>query len=381
MTTRRALAPETLAAQGGPFVDPATGGVVPPIHTSTTFVRDPSYVLTAGLEYTRDDNPSYRPAEELLAKLEGGVDARLFASGMAAATTAIGTLVAPGERLVASRAMYHGLRTWLREHAARSGVDLAFVDATDTGALRDAVRAGKTRLVWIETPANPTWDVVDLEAAASIAHEAGARLAVDSTVATPVHTQPLALGADLVMHAATKALNGHSDVLAGALVTAQDDDAWRAVRHARHLGGAVPGPFEAWLLLRGMRTLFVRQERASATAHALASKLAAHPGVERVLYPGLASHPGHAVAARQMKNGFGALLSVLVKGGAPEALRVASRVSVFARATSLGGVESLLEHRATVEGTGTLAPPNLLRLSVGLESADDLWSDLDEALR
>jgi cystathionine gamma-synthase len=300
---------------------------------------------------------------------------------MAAATTAIQALVRPGERIVCSRAMYHGLRTWLREHTARFGVDLALVDATDLDALGAAVTAGKTRLVWIETPANPTWDVVDLAAAAEIAHAAGARLAVDSTVATPVHTQPLALGADLVMHAATKALNGHADVLAGALVTAKDDEDWRAIRHARHLGGAVPGPFEAWLLHRGMRTLYVRMARASATAHALAEKLAGHPDVERVLYPGLPTHPGHAIAARQMTGGFGAMLSVLVRGGADEALGVASRVRVFARATSLGGVESLLEHRATVEGPASLAPSNLLRLAVGLESPDDLWADLDDALR
>ena len=375
-----ARSPETLAAQGGPYVDPATGGVAPPIQTSTTYVRDPSYALVAGLEYTRDDNPTYRPAETLLAKLEEGRDARLFASGMAAATTAIGALVAPGERLVASRAMYQGLRTWLREHAARIGVDLAVVDATDLDAVRAAVRGGKTRLVWIETPANPTWDVVDIAGAAQIAREAGARLAVDSTVATPVHTRPLALGADLVMHAATKALNGHSDVLAGALVTAREDEAWLAIRHARHLGGAVPGPFEAWLLHRGMRTLFVRMARASATALELAQQLAAHPEVERVLYPGLPTHPGHAIAARQMTGGFGSLLSVLVRGGAAEALAVASRVTVFARATSLGGAESLLEHRLTVEGAGSLAPPNLLRLSIGLESPADLWDDLRTAL-
>ena len=375
-----ARSPETLAAQGGPYVDPSTGGVTPPIHTSTTYVRDPSYALVSGLEYTRDDNPTYRPAETLLAKLEEGADARLFASGMAAATTAISTLLARGQRLVASRAMYHGLRTWLREHAARSAVDLVLVDATDLSALREAVRGGPTRLVWIETPANPTWDVVDIAAAAEIAHHAGALLAVDSTVATPVHTRPISLGADLVMHAATKALNGHSDVLAGALVTAREDEEWRAIRHARHLGGAVPGPFEAWLLHRGMRTLFVRMSRSSATALELAERLSAHPRVERVLYPGLAAHPGHAIAARQMTGGFGSLLSVLVRGGAPEALAVAGRVSVFARATSLGGVESLLEHRATVEGVGSLAPPNLLRLSIGLEAPADLWDDLRTAL-
>jgi cystathionine gamma-synthase len=298
---------------------------------------------------------------------------------MAAATTAVMALVRPGERIVASRAMYHGLRLWLREHCAELGIDLELVDATDLGAVRNAVQK-KTALVWIETPANPTWDVVDIQAVATIAHQASALLAVDSTVATPVHTQALTLGADLVMHSATKGLNGHSDVLAGALVTARDDDAWKRIRHVLHIQGAVLGPVEASLLLRGMRTLYVRMERASSTALVLAEKLASHPGVERVLYPGLRSHPGHDIAARQMHGGFGALMSILVRGGAKEALDVAGGVKLFVRATSLGGVESLLEHRATVEGPATLAPPNLLRLSIGLESPKDLFQDLDQAL-
>jgi len=372
--------PETRAAQALHFVDPTTGAVVPSLVTSTTFARDAGYQLPAAHEYTRDDNPTYRLPETLLAELERGVDARLFASGMAAATTAVQALVRPGARLVASRAMYHGLRVWLTEWCAAWNVDLVLVDATDLAALRAAVTGGQTALVWIETPANPTWDVVDIAAVAEIAQARGARLAVDSTVATPVHSQPLLLGADLVMHSATKALNGHSDVLAGALVTREDSETWQRIRHLRHLQGAVPGPFEAWLLLRGMRTLFVRVERASATAQALAERLSAHAGVASVLYPGLVTHPGHAIAARQMKNGFGSMLSILVQGGAPEALRVAGRLQVFLRATSLGGVESLVEHRATVEGPATLAPPNLLRVSVGLESPADLWADLDQAL-
>ncbi len=372
--------PATRAAQALHFVDRETGAVVPPLHTSTTYARDPGYQLAAAHEYTRDDNPTYRLPEQLLAELERGADARLFSSGMAAATTAVQALARPGARLVASRAMYHGLRVWLKEWCATWSVDLALVDATDLAAVRAAVQGGATSLVWIETPANPTWDVVDIAAVAEIAHARGARLAVDSTVATPVHSQPLSLGADLVMHSATKALNGHSDVLAGALVTRAEDEAWQRIRHQRHLQGAVPGPFEAWLLLRGMRTLFVRVERASATAQALADRLSSHAGVAAVLYPGLATHPGHAIAARQMKNGFGSMLSILVKGGAAEALAVAGRLQVFLRATSLGGVESLIEHRATVEGAATLAPPNLLRVSVGIESLDDLWADLDQAL-
>jgi cystathionine gamma-synthase len=372
---------ETRTAQALHFTDGPTGAVVPPLHTTTTYARDPSYRLPAGHEYTRDDNPTYLPAERLLAELEKGADAALFASGMAAATTAVQSMVRPGVRIVACRAMYHGFRLWLREWCAAWQVDLVTVDATDLDAVRSAVEGGPTALVWIETPANPTWDVVDIAAVAEIARGRGARLVVDSTVATPVHSQPLGLGADLVMHSATKALNGHSDVLAGALVTAKDDEAWQRIRHLRHLQGAVLGPFEAWLLLRGMRTLFVRVARSSRSALALASSLEGHPRVARVLYPGLTTHPGHAIAARQMSDGFGSMLSILVSGGEADALRVVGRLSVFLRATSLGGIESLAEHRATVEGSGTLAPANLLRLSVGLESVDDLRSDLEFALR
>ncbi len=375
------LKPETLAAQVLHRIDPSTGSVVPPIYPATTYVRDERYALLAGLEYGRDDNPTHLLPEQLLARLEGGAEALLFSSGMAAATAVMHAGLSPGAHMVASRAMYHGLRTWLQKWGPTWHVEVSFVDATDLDALRAAVRPGQTRLVWIETPANPTWDVVDLAAAAEIAHAAGARLAVDSSVATPVHSQPLLLGADLVMHSASKFLNGHSDVLAGALVTAQSDDpAWHALRQVRRQQGAVLGPFEAWLLLRGLRTLFVRVEKASRTAALLAQRLFAHPAVERVLYPGLPSHPNHAVAARQMHDGFGAMLSFLVRGDAAAAIAVARRARVFLRATSLGGVESLIEHRATVEGPHSLAPLNLLRLSVGVESPDDLWDDLRQAL-
>jgi cystathionine gamma-synthase len=373
------MSPETHAAQALHFVDAANGAVVPPLHASTTYARDEGYRLLGGIEYTRDENPTHRAPERLLAELEHGADARLFASGMAAATTAVQALAAPGSRIVAPRAMYHGFRAWLREWCAAFRVDLAFVDMTDLDALKRALSVA-TSLVWIETPANPTWDIVDVAEASALAHAAGARVAVDSTVATPVHSRPLDLGADLVMHSATKGLNGHADVLAGALVTRADDDVWRRIRHLRHTQGAVLGPVEAWLLLRGMRTLFVRMKRASATALTLATALDGHPLVERVLYPGLPSHPGHAIAARQMHDGFSSMLSLLVRGGAREALAAAARTRVFIRASSLGGTESLVEHRATVEGEGSLAPPNLLRLSVGLEAAPDLIEDLKQAL-
>jgi cystathionine gamma-synthase len=376
----RALHPETLAAQALHAIDAPTGAIVPPIQLSTTYARDAAYQLP-GPGYTRDENPTPGHAERVVAALEGGAAALAFASGMAAATAAIRASCRPGDHVIAPRVGYYNLRGWLERFAARWGVGLDLVDTTDLAAVRAALRPGATRLVWLETPANPTWDVTDIAAAAELAHAAGARLAVDSTCATPVHTRPLALGADLVMHSATKYLGGHSDVLAGVLVTRAEDEHWAALRELRHDEGACLGPLEAYLLLRGLRTLFVRVERASRTAHRLAERLAALPGVA-VRYPGLPAHPQHAVAARQMQRGFGGMLSIQVGGGsaAADALAVVRRLRVWVPATSLGGVESLVEHRFTVEGPGTPTPPDLLRLSVGLEHEDDLFEDLREAL-
>jgi cystathionine gamma-synthase len=379
MDDDRRLSPETLAAQGL-FSADAGGAVVPPLTPSTTFARDADYaLLSAGRDYARDRNPTFEIAERLLARLEGGAAARLFASGMAAAAAVVQTL-APGDRIVAPRVMYWGLRNWLVKFAAQWGLELSLFDPADPEALERAVAAARTRLVWIETPCNPTWDVIDIARAAQAAHAAGARLVVDSTAATPVHTRPLALGADVVMHSATKYLNGHADVVAGALVTAREDDWWHAICEQRAEAGAMPGTFEAWLLQRGMRTLFLRVARSSASALAIAQHFDGDPRLERVLYPGLPSHPGHAIAARQMQGGFGGMLSLCVKGGAPEALAVAKACRVFVRATSLGGVESLIEHRHTVEGPASPIPKNLLRLSIGIESADDLIADLEQAL-
>jgi cystathionine gamma-synthase len=369
----------TDCAQALQSVDVATGGIVPPLHTSTTFARDTDYRVLGGRVYARDELPTVEPAERLLTRLEQGDDAMLFASGMAAATAVFRALCRPGDHVVAQDVMYFGLRSWLRRLADQWQVGLDLVDASRPEALSEAVRPGKTRVVWVETPANPSWDVVDLSKAAEIAHGAGALLAVDSTAATPVHTRPIEHGADLVMHAATKYLNGHSDVLAGALVTARKDDAWQALRQYRHDDGACLGAFEAWLLLRGMRTLFVRVERQSATALELARRLETLPGV-RVLYPGLPSHPGHDVARRQMRGGFGAMMSIRVDAGREAALAAACRMKVFLRATSLGGVESLVEHRHTAEGAGTVSPPDLLRLSIGIEDVEDLWRDLEQSL-
>jgi cystathionine gamma-synthase len=371
--------PSTLAAQAMGWVDPTTRAVIPPIHTATTFIRDPDNQYRSGRSYARADNPTFDHAEALLNALEGGAGCLTFASGMAAATTVF-QILAPGDHVVAPTVMYWGLRKWLSTFGRERGLVVDLVDASDLDNIAAALRPGATKLVWIETPANPTWAVTDIAAAAKLAHDAGARLAVDSTVATPLLTRPIALGADLVMHSATKYLNGHSDVVAGALVTAQKDDFWQRIETLRHDGGAILGSFEAWLLLRGMRTLPLRVERACRTAAMLAQRLTAHRSVAAVLYPGLPEHPGHAVAARQMQGGFGGMLSIRVAGGEQAAIATAARVRIWKRATSLGGVESLIEHRASVEGPGTPAPPDLLRLSVGIEDPDDLLEDLDRAL-
>jgi cystathionine gamma-synthase len=376
------LHPSTLCARGG-VAGAHPGPLVPHISPSTTFVRDDDYNLTDGKMYLRDDADNAAAAERLLAKLEGGSEARLFASGLSSAAAVFLSLCKPGDAVVAGGVMYFGVRKWLREWGARFGVSVVLVDARDAGALSAAVAAHKPRVVWIETPGNPTLDVVDIAAAATAAHASGALLGVDSTAATPVHTRPIEHGADIVMHSATKYLNGHSDVLCGALVRAPHarvDDAWRAIAQHRHDQGALPGPFECWLLLRGMRTLPLRVQRQSDTALALARVLAARDDVVEVMYPGLASHRNHDVAARQMRFGFGGLLSVRVAGGAERALAFAKRLELFSRATSLGGVESLVEHRAAVEGPDSPTPTDLLRLSVGIEDPDDLAADLVQAL-
>ena len=376
---QKPLQPATIAAQALGWTDASTGAVVLPVHLATTFLRDPDNQYRRGRSYGRADNPSYDQPQALLTALEGGVDSLLFSSGMAAAAAVFQSLPR-GSHVVAPRVMYWGLRSWLRNFAESWGIETDFVDATSIDALRAAIEPGRTRLVWVETPANPLWSITDIVGAAQIAHRAGALLAVDSTAATPVLTRPLALGADIVMHSATKYLNGHSDVIAGSLTTACKDAFWERICAARSGGGAILGGFEAYLLLRGMRTLFPRVERACRSAQLIAQALAGHPEVLEVLYPGLQAHPGHAVAARQMTGGFGGMLSMRVRGGAEAAIAVASRVEIWKRATSLGGVESLIEHRASVEGAGSPAPADLLRLSVGIEDPDDLIADLEAAL-
>ena len=302
----------------------------------------------------------------------------MFGSGMAAATAGFLALERPAH-VVAPSVMYWGLKKWLADDAPGLGIEATFVDASSPETIRAAVRPGNTRMVWIETPANPMWGLSDIAAVAAIAHDAGAMLGVDSTVATPVLTQPLALGADIVMHSATKYLNGHSDVLAGALAFARKDGLFESAARIRANLGAVLAPFEAALLIRGMRTLHLRVRHESASALTLARQLAQDARIAEVLYPGLQSHPGHEVAVRQMQGGFGGMLSVRVKGGEAAAIRAAAKVEIWKRATSLGGVESLIEHRASVEGPGTPCPADLLRLSVGLEHPDDLLRDLEQA--
>jgi len=370
--------PRTLAAQALGAVDPATGAVVSPLHVATTFVRDEDNQYRAGYAYGRPDNATIRQTEAVIAALEGAQEATLFASGMAAATAVV---LALPERshIVASQVMYWAFRHWLMNEASRFGHRVDFVDSSNLDAVRAAVK-GDTALVYIETPGNPLWTISDIAGVAEIAHAAGAMLAVDSTVATPVLTQPLQLGADIVMHSASKYLNGHSDVIAGVLAVARPSELWERIKSVRIQHGAILGPFEAWLLQRGLRTLDVRIKAQTASAVVLAQRLRWHPQVAEVLYPGLPSHPGHAVAARQM-SGFGAMLSIRAKDGEQAAIATAAKVELWKRATSLGGVESLIEHRASVEGPDTPCPPDLLRLSVGLEDPDDLFADLDRALR
>jgi cystathionine gamma-synthase len=384
------LHPDTLAAQALGWTDEATRAVIPPIHVSSTYLRDADNGYRSGRIYARDNNPAYDQPEALLCRLEQGAQALLFASGMAAAT-AVFQALQPGDHVLAPRVMYWSLRNWLMGPASAWGLQVELIEMHDPAAVRAALRPGKTRLVWVETPANPLWTITDIAATAEAAHAAGALLAVDSTVATPLLTRPLALGADIVMHAATKYLNGHSDLVAGALVVAEDDtpgapggeqrnEVWQRIRKVRAQQGGTLGSFEAFLLTRGMRTLHLRVRAACANAQRVAEHFNGHPQVLQVLYPGLPGFEGHAVAQAQMQGGFGGMLSLRARGGAAHAIATAARTQIWKRATSLGGTESLIEHRASVEGPGTPAPDDLLRLSAGIEHADDLIADLEQAL-
>jgi cystathionine gamma-synthase len=368
---------ETLAVHAGHAPDPATGAVSPPIHLSTNFAREADLSLPHGFLYARNDNPTRRALETALAELEGGTAALAFASGMAA-TSAVLQSLAPGDHVVAPADAYYATGKLLREVLGPWGLSASFVDLSDLGAVERAVTS-RTRLVWVETPSNPALAITDIARVAEIAHAAGSRCACDNTWATPMLQRPLALGADIVMHATTKYLGGHGDVTGGALILKESGALAERLRSLQALSGGVPSAFDCWLVHRGLRTLPYRMRGHCDNAEAVARFLAGHGGVEQVHFPGLKGDSGHAVAARQMSR-FGGMLSFEVRGGAEAALAVVSRVKLFTRATSLGGPESLIEHRASVEGPETRSPPGLLRCSIGLEHPDDLIEDLDQAL-
>ncbi len=376
--TKVRLSLRTLVAQASGSHDPVTKGIVQPIHMSATYLRDADNGYSAGYVYGHTDNVSVQQAERLIAALEGADEALLFGSGMASATTVFLALDKP-THIIASKVMYWGFRSWLRD-IGRYGHSVTFVETSDLDAVRAAVRPGETGLFWIETPSNPLWTITDIAAICEIAHAADAIVCVDSTVATPVFTKPLALGADIVMHSATKYLNGHSDVIAGALAAVRDTPLWERIRKMRGQFGSALSPFDSFLLMRGMRTLDVRVRAQARTAALLAEKLVGHPAVAEVLYPGLKTHVGHDVALRQMVGGFGGMFSLRVRQGDKAAIAVAACVDLWKRATSLGGVESLIEHRASIEGVGSPCPGDLLRFSVGLEDPDELFYDLTRAL-
>ncbi len=380
MSDTSRLSPATIAAQAAGAVDAQTGGVVPALPMATTYLRDEAYQpLRADNIYLRDQSDIVRVAEKVLSQLEGAKESLLFPSGMAALAAVFRTVPNGGRVLVQSQ-IYWGTTKWIRDFCTRRDIELREVEASDKAAFAAACESFRPTLALIETPSNPWLRVVDIQAAADAVHSAGGLLVVDSTAATPILQQPLKHGADVVMHSATKGINGHSDVLAGVLATNDvTGRVWEDIKADRHDAGAVIGPFEAWLLVRGMRTLPLRAKQMSCNAMELAEFLQNHPKIEEVLYPGLASHTGHELATRQMSVGFGSLLSCIVKGGGAAALEAVGKLEVFHRATSLGGVESLVEHRHTIE-PHTGIPEGLLRLSVGIEDIEDLKRDLSQAL-
>lgn len=368
---------DTLTVHAGQHIDPTTGALTSPIHLSTTFERAQDGSYPSGFAYGRENNPNRRDLEAALTLLEGGHDAILTSSGLAAAHTLL-QAHRPGDHVIAPRDLYYGVRVMLSDVFTSWGLETTFVDMTDPALVRAALRPN-TRLILIETPSNPQIKLSDIRALADIAHEAGAFLACDNTFATPIFQRPLELGADFVLHATTKYLSGHHDVLGGAVIAREASPLLERMRHIQHIGGAVSSPFECWLTLRGLQSLAWRMRGHSENGLSLARFLDAHPRVERVLHPGLPSHPQHDLALQQMR-GFSGMMSFLVNGTGEDAMQVAARVKLFTRATSFGSPHSLIEHRASVEGVGTATPANLLRVSVGLEHIDDLIADLDQAL-
>lgn len=377
--SNRNFRPETIAAHALSSTDPATGAVVPPIHLATTFARDENYETLIASDYQRNGSPTLFQAEAVIAALEQGRECLLYPSGMAAIFALIET-VPVGGHVVAPNAMYYGARVRLRQMAEAGRIALTLVETPHTEDFSAAIAKGKTDIVWIETPSNPMWDVADIAALAGLAHDAGAILGVDSTACAAVTTQPLALGADIVFHSVTKYLNGHSDVLGGALVTREVDKRWETLRYNRAKVSAPLAPFECWLLMRGMRTLFLRYRQASANAMAIARHFSGRPAIERILYPGLSSHPGHDIARRQMSDGFGGMMSLLLKTDFEGTKKFCTRLNLILPATSLGGPESLAEHRKTIEGPESPVPGNLVRFSIGIENVNDLIADIEQAL-
>jgi cystathionine gamma-synthase len=371
------MRPETLAVHAGHTIDASTGAVAPPVWLSTTFERGSDGSFPHGFEYVRADNPNRRQLEACLAALEGGIGAAAFASGSAATMSLLQTL-GPGDHVLAPQDAYFGTAHILNDLLQPWGLAVTFVDMTDLEQVRAALRP-TTRLIWTETPSNPLLAITDLETIARLAREVGARVACDNTWATPFGQRPFAWGVDVVLHSTTKYLGGHDDAMGGALVVRDDALLLRKLHELQQHGGAIPSPFDSWLILRGIRTLPYRIRAHTANAMQVATFLTQHPQIEAVHYPGLPTHPGHATAARQMAL-FGGMLSMQVKGGREAAFAVAAKVRLFVRATSLGGPLSLIEHRQSIEGPKTRAPENLLRLSIGLEHPDDLCEDLDQAL-
>ena len=368
---------DTLLVHAGGETEPSSGAIAPSIHLSTTFEHTPDGQATHDHIYIRQGNPTQDRLEEALAAIEDGEKALVFGSGMAAVTACMQTLN-PGAHVLMHKDVYSLTRAIGKELLPNWNIEVCEVDMTDLDAVREGIRSN-TELLWAETPSNPAMDVIDIAAVADIAHGAGARLSVDNTFATPVMQRPLQFGADISMHSMTKYLGGHSDVLGGALIYREDGDRVEHARRIRTITGGVLSPFNAWLTLRGLRSLGCRMGRHVANAQAISVALAGHPGIEGVDYPGLPDHPGHAIATRQME-GYGGMLSLRIRGTKEDALGVVSRVKLMRNATSLGGVESLIEHRQTIEGPGSTTAPNLLRLSTGLEAAEDLVDDLVQAL-
>lgn len=368
---------ETLSVHVGREVDEATGAVAPPMHLSTTFERDPNGDFSRGYTYARPDNPTRRALEQCIASLEGGADCTTYSSG-SAASLAVFSVLRPGDHVLAPLEIYHGTAKQLRDIMGPMGVRFEFIDMTRIDVVRGAL-TDTTRLVWVETPSNPMLNVSDIATIAELAHGRGAVVCADNTFATPIWQRPFDHGADIVMHSSTKYFGGHSDVMGGAVVTRDRGGLSDQLRDYQSTAGNIPSPFDCWMIRRSLTTLSCRVRTQTDTTERLAKFLSKHTRIERVLYPGLETHPNHEIARKQM-SGFGAMLSFCVKGGRDDAFAVAARLKLFTRATSLGGVETLIEHRASIEGPHSITPQNLLRVSVGLEHADDLIADLDQAL-